>query len=72
MPFVTKGGSSSSPFTGLLGYITGKNGASAFGASSTAEQVAANYDGSGKTVFITGANTGEDTDACDPAAACER
>lgn len=56
--FETKGGVSSSPMTGLLGYFVGRSGASGFGASSTAEQVARGWDGAGKTVLITGANTG--------------
>lgn len=57
--FATKGGITSSPFTGVLAHLTGAAGPSGFGASSTAEQVAANWDGTGKVVLITGANTGE-------------
>ncbi|KAI8473320.1 MAG: short-chain dehydrogenase/reductase family protein [Monoraphidium minutum] len=56
--FSTKGGVSASPMTGLPWHLLGSRGASGFGASSTAEEVAAGWDGSGKTVLITGAGTG--------------
>ncbi|GBF90638.1 hypothetical protein Rsub_03210 [Raphidocelis subcapitata] len=58
MSFKTKGGVASMPLTGMLGHFAGLRGASGYGASSTAEQVAGDWDGSGKTVLITGANTG--------------
>lgn len=56
--FSSKGGVSASQLTGISGHLLGVPGPSGFGASSTAEQVAANWDGKGKTVLITGANTG--------------
>jgi hypothetical protein len=58
MSFATKGGVATVPFTGLLGHFAGWLGPSSFGASSTAEQVAKGWDGSGKTVLITGAGAG--------------
>jgi hypothetical protein len=59
MPFATKGGVASSPMTGLPQHLLGYVGATGFGASSTAEEVAKNWDGSGRVVLITGAATGE-------------
>jgi hypothetical protein len=56
--FSVKGGTASSPMTGLPGYILGSAGPSGFGASSTADQVARGWDGKGKTILITGASTG--------------
>lgn len=58
MSFVTKGGVASSPMTGLIGHLAGWVGATGYGASTTAEEVARGWDGNGKTVLITGANTG--------------
>lgn len=42
----------------LIALIKGKRGASGFGFASTAEEVAANIDLTGKTVLITGVNSG--------------
>lgn len=48
------GGMVKKPSTGLS-YYFGKAGPSGFGSASTAEQVAASWNGEGKTVIITGA-----------------
>jgi hypothetical protein len=58
MSFQTKGGVASNPMTGLPQHLLGYVGATGFGASSTAEEVAKGWDGAGKVVLITGAATG--------------
>eukprot|EP00184_Porphyridium_aerugineum_P001665 CAMPEP_0184694026 /NCGR_PEP_ID=MMETSP0313-20130426/2095_1 /TAXON_ID=2792 /ORGANISM="Porphyridium aerugineum, Strain SAG 1380-2" /LENGTH=337 /DNA_ID=CAMNT_0027152237 /DNA_START=648 /DNA_END=1661 /DNA_ORIENTATION=+ len=54
----TEGPTGDNPGTGLLGYMMGTKGPSGFGSSSTADDVVANWDGAGKVVIVTGANSG--------------
>jgi WW domain-containing oxidoreductase len=58
--FQTKGGAGRVPFTSSqpLKYLLGRPRSSGFGSGSTAEQVAAAWDGKGKVAIVTGASAG--------------
>eukprot|EP00882_Tetradesmus_deserticola_P001513 GHRQ01001635.1.p1 GENE.GHRQ01001635.1~~GHRQ01001635.1.p1 ORF type:complete len:344 (+),score=122.34 GHRQ01001635.1:665-1696(+) len=58
MPYVTEGPTAETPRTDMIKHLTGGRGPSGYGSASTAENVAKDWDGTGKVVIITGSNTG--------------
>lgn len=56
--YYSAGGETTNAMAGFWAHFLRRKGATGYGSASTAEQVAANYDGKGKTIVITGASSG--------------